>query len=56
MIKELPNAICDLSILWKLRVDCNLLEHLPPYLGKLERLEALTASNNKLKNVPLSLY
>lgn len=45
-----------MSLLWKLRVDYNLLEHLPPNIGKLERLEALTASCNKLKNLPSTLY
>lgn len=45
-IKELPHSICELNILWKLRVDYNLLSELPNNIDKLERLEVLTASNN----------
>jgi Leucine-rich repeat (LRR) protein len=28
-IKELPSSICDLKLLWKLRIDNNLIEELP---------------------------
>ena len=56
LIKELPDAICELNILWKLRVDFNILEKLPCKIGNLERLEVLTASNNKITTLPESLY
>lgn len=48
MIKELPESICNLSLLWKIRVDYNILEKLPENIGSLEKLEVLTASNNKI--------
>ncbi|CDW79052.1 leucine rich repeat family protein [Stylonychia lemnae] len=55
-IKHLPDSLSNLNILWKLRLDFNLLEYLPNGIGKLERLEVLTASNNKLRELPKSLY
>jgi leucine-rich repeat protein SHOC2 len=54
-IKKLPDSICALSILWKLRVDFNLLEDLPRDLGNLERLEIFSASNNKITYLPESI-
>jgi Leucine-rich repeat (LRR) protein len=56
LIKYLPEAICELSLLWKLRVDYNLLEGLPENVGKLQKLEILTASNNKLKSINHSIF
>lgn len=44
--------MCNLSILWKLRIDNNLIEHLPLNIGYLEKLEVLTASNNSIKEIP----
>jgi Leucine-rich repeat (LRR) protein len=43
-IKNLPDAIGFLPILWKLRVDYNLLTGLPETIGHLTKLEVLTAS------------
>jgi Leucine-rich repeat (LRR) protein len=56
MIKELPESLCSLAVLWKIRIDYNLLEALPDNIGRLEKLEVLTASNNKIKSIPASLY
>ncbi len=56
LIKHLPDAICELSLLWKLRIDFNLLEQIPENIGKLQKLEVLTVSNNKLKTLPGSLF
>ena len=55
-IKVLPAALCQLSILWKLRVDYNLLSELPSEIGRLEKMEVLTASSNKLTSLPTSLF
>ena len=56
LLKELPESVCNLPVLWKLRVDYNLLDGLPDNFGKLEKLEVLTASNNKIACIPASLY
>jgi len=56
LIKELPECLCNLNVLWKLRLDYNLLEELPETIGKLEKLEVLTASNNMIKSIPNSIY
>jgi Leucine-rich repeat (LRR) protein len=56
LIKELPESLCSLAVLWKIRIDYNLLEALPDNIGRLEKLEVLTASNNKIKSIPASLY
>jgi len=45
-LKYLPEYLCELPILWKLRVDFNHLESLPENIGKLQKLEVLTASHN----------
>lgn len=55
-LRKLPEYLCDLPILWKLRVDFNLLESLPENIGRLQKLEVLTASQNALKLLPKSLY
>ena len=56
MIAFLPSGLCDLSILWKLRLDFNLLTELPSNIGNLQRLEVFTASNNKIKIMPESFW
>ena len=45
-----------MGTLSKLRVDFNLLESLPLELGRLEKLEVLTASNNIIRHLPHSLF
>ena len=55
-ISSLPDSICDLNILWKLRADFNQLSELPFNIGRLSRLEVLTLSNNNIKSLPKSLF
>ena len=55
-IAKLPENICDLPQLWKLRLDYNYLIELPSNIGKLQRLEMLTVSQNKLHTLPIGIF
>ena len=55
-IKHIPESLCNLTILWKLRLDNNQLESLPQNIGALEKLEILTVSFNMIKKIPPSLF
>jgi internalin A len=43
-------------MLWKLRIDNNLIERLPESMGRLTNLEIFSASSNRLKDLPRSLF
>lgn len=51
-LTALPLQICELQALVTLKMDNNLLEHLPPTLGRLVNLTFLSAASNKLTVLP----
>ncbi|CDW80864.1 leucine rich repeat family protein [Stylonychia lemnae] len=51
----IPDSICDLPHLWKIRLDYNYLLELPENIGYLPKLEYFSASQNKISQLPQSL-
>uniref|UniRef100_A0A8C5PK36 Leucine rich repeat containing 69 n=1 Tax=Leptobrachium leishanense TaxID=445787 RepID=A0A8C5PK36_9ANUR len=55
-IMEIPAAVCEgLENLMFLNLNNNQLEHLPPEICKLQRLENLSINHNRLKDIPKEL-
>ena len=55
-LSDLPGEICTLSHLTHLRLDYNYLQALPFSLGNLRGLQYLSASQNRLLELPDSLF
>ncbi|XP_045177512.1 leucine-rich repeat protein 1-like isoform X2 [Mercenaria mercenaria] len=53
-IQKLPLQICELVNLVNLKFDNNEMEVLPPTIGRLHRLQFISACNNKLRTLPAS--
>lgn len=53
-LKLLPLQICELYNLYNLKVNNNLLESLPPTIGRLKKMKLFSAAENKLTVLPAS--
>jgi len=51
-LTAIPDSICDLPHLWKIRIDYNYLRELPKNIGFLPKLEYFSASQNKILELP----
>jgi len=51
-IKHLPVQLCELANLVTFKAANNLLEQIPPTIGRLQQLKVLTLSGNKLTVLP----
>eukprot|EP00347_Sterkiella_histriomuscorum_P006112 403354021 len=52
---KIPDSICDLPHLWKIRMDYNYITELPINIGLISKLEYLSASQNKIQKLPSSI-
>lgn len=55
-LQKLPDEICDLVLLRELLLDYNFVQHLPFPIHRLRGLQVLSASQNLLREVPLTLF
>lgn len=54
-LRQIPSAICQLSILTSLNLDANQLLSLPAEIGELKDLKQLFCRGTKLRSLPQSL-
>ena len=55
-LKSIPNFICNVTNVIRLRIHSNHLKTLPDTIGDLQYLERLSAYGNQLESLPQSLY
>ncbi|XP_062512753.1 leucine-rich repeat protein soc-2 homolog [Corticium candelabrum] len=55
-LKSIPNFICNVTNVVRLRIHSNDLKTLPDTIGDLRYLERLSAYGNQLESLPRSLY
>eukprot|EP00096_Caligus_rogercresseyi_P015154 TRINITY_DN7597_c0_g1_i1.p1 TRINITY_DN7597_c0_g1~~TRINITY_DN7597_c0_g1_i1.p1 ORF type:complete len:351 (+),score=88.79 TRINITY_DN7597_c0_g1_i1:42-1094(+) len=56
IFKKLPRYFCNFKVLHTLKIDNNQLFELPPSIGKMESLQHLSASNNRMAFFPGSAF